>query len=70
MKRKKDLYHYIHLLKEMMFRSHANKTDFHKKCSALGLTLKVRVFGTRKWPIALARKLGSMLLTCNNIRPD
>ena len=54
----------------MMFRSHANKTDFHKKCSALGLTLKVRVFGTRKWPIALARKLGSMLLTCNNIRPD
>ena len=70
MKRNKDLYHYIHLLKEMMFRSHANKTDFHKKRSALGLTLKVRVFGTRKWPIALARKLGFMLLTCNDIRPD
>ena len=70
MKRNKDFYHYIHLLKEMIFRPHANKTDFHKKCSALGLTLKVRVFGTRKWPRALALKLGSMLLTCNNISPD
>ena len=66
----KDFYHYIHLLKEMIFRCHVNKTDFPKKCSALGLTLKVRVFGTRKWPIALARKLGSMLLTCNNLSPD
>ena len=25
--------------------------DFHKKGCALGLILKVRVFGTRKWPI-------------------
>ena len=47
--------------------SHANKTHFHKKCCALGLTLKVRVFRAWKWPIALTRKLGSMLLTCNNI---
>jgi len=70
MKRNKDFYHYIHLLKEMIFRSHANKTDFHKKSSALGLALKVKVFGTGKWPIALARKLGSLLLTCNNISPD
>ena len=54
----------------MIFRSQANKTHFHEKCCALSLTLKVRVFGTRKWPIALARKLGSMLLTCNNISPD
>ena len=30
---------------------HANKTHFHKKGCALGLILKVRVFGTRKWPI-------------------
>ena len=37
---------------EMIFHSHANKTHFHKKGCALGLILKVRVFGTRKWPIA------------------
>ena len=31
---------------EMIFNSHANKTHFHKKGCALGLILKVRVFGT------------------------
>ena len=36
---------------EMIFHSHANKTLFHKKGCAHGLILKVRVFGTRKWPI-------------------
>ena len=36
---------------EMIFHSHANKTHFHMKGCARGLTLKVRVFGTRKWPI-------------------
>ena len=36
---------------EIIFHSHANKTHFHKKSCALGLILKVRVFGTRKWPI-------------------
>ena len=36
----------------MIFHSHANKTHFYKKACALGLILKVRVFGTRKWPIA------------------
>ena len=35
----------------MIFHSHANKTHFHKKGCALGLILKVRVFGPRKWPI-------------------
>ena len=35
----------------MIFYSHANKTHFHKKGCALGLILKVRVFGDRKWPI-------------------
>ena len=38
---------------EMIFHSHANKTHFHKKGCALGLILKVRVFGTQKWPIVL-----------------
>ena len=37
----------------MFFHSHANITHFHKKGCALGLILKVRVFGTRKWPIVL-----------------
>ena len=35
----------------MIFYSHANKTRFHKKVLALSLVLKVRIFGTRKWPI-------------------
>ena len=32
---------------------HANKTHFHKKGSALGLVLRVRVFGSRKWLIKI-----------------
>ena len=35
---------------EMSFHSHASKIHFHNKGCALGLILKVRVFGTRKWP--------------------
>ena len=35
----------------MIFHSHANKTQFHKKGCALGLILKVRICGTWKWPI-------------------
>ena len=38
---------------EMIFHSHANKTHFHKRGCAFSLILKVRVFGTRKWPIIL-----------------
>ena len=37
---------------EIIFDSHTNKTHFHKKGCAPSLILKVRVFGTRKWPIA------------------
>ena len=33
---------------EMMFHSHSNKTYFQKKSCALGIILKVRVFGSRK----------------------
>ena len=36
---------------EIIFHSHANKTHFHKKDCAPSVILKVRVFGTRKWPI-------------------
>ena len=36
---------------EIIFHSHANKTHLHKKGCAPSLILKVRVFGTRKWPI-------------------
>ena len=31
--------------------SDANKTHFHKKSCAFGLILKVKVFGTWKWPV-------------------
>ena len=44
---------------EMIFHSHANKTHFHKKGCALGLILKVRVLGTRKWPVSLAYSAGN-----------
>ena len=37
--------------RERIFHSHANKTHFYRKGCALGLFLKVRGFGTRKWPI-------------------
>ena len=42
---------------EIIFHSHANKTHFHKKCYAPSFILKVRVFGTRKWPIRELRGL-------------
>ena len=38
---------------EIIFHSQANKTHFHKKGCAPKLILKVRVFGTRKWPITV-----------------
>ena len=38
---------------EIIFHSHTNKTRFHKKGCAPSLILKVRIFGTRKWPIIL-----------------
>ena len=44
---------------EMIFHSHANKTLFHNKSCALGLILKVRVFGTRKRPNSFCLKLNS-----------
>ena len=36
---------------KIIFHSHANKTHFQRKGCALGLVLKVKVFGTRKWLI-------------------
>ena len=36
---------------KVIFLCHANKTHFLKKGFVLGLVLKVRVFGTQKWPI-------------------
>ena len=38
---------------EIIFHSYANTTHFHKKGCSLGLILKVRVFGTRTWPVSL-----------------
>ena len=44
-------------VQEMIFHSHANKTHIHKKGCALGLILKVGVFGTRKLPILVIDRL-------------
>ena len=38
---------------KMIFNYDANKTHFHNKDFALSLVLKVKFFGTRKWPISL-----------------
>ena len=42
---------------EIIFHSHANKTHFHNKGCAPSLILKVRVFGTGKWPIVCVKAL-------------
>ena len=41
---------------KMIFNYDANKTHFHNKGFALSLVLKVRFFGTRKWPIKMKRE--------------
>ena len=41
---------------EMSFNYDANKTHFHNKGFALSLVLKVKLFGTRKWPIKFKLK--------------
>ena len=48
---------------EIIFHSHANKTHLYKNGCAPSLILKVRVFGTRKWPIQLAVRVGLALGT-------
>ena len=47
---------------EMIFHPHANKTHFHKKGWALGLILKVGVFGTRKSLTGISLKCSSAFL--------
>ena len=39
---------------KMIFNYYANISHFHDKGFALSLVLKVRFFGTRKWPIPLS----------------
>ena len=43
---------------KMIFNYDANKTHFHNKGFALNLVLKVRFFGTRKWPIGMPNNEG------------
>ena len=40
---------------KMIFHYDTNKSHFHNKGFALSLVLKVRFFGTRKWPIPQAK---------------
>ena len=49
---------------KMMFHSRANKTHFHKKGCALRLILKVRVFGTQKWPLVRDSKTVTYTVPC------
>ena len=48
---------------KMIFNYHANKTHFHNKGFALSLVLKVRFFGTRKWPIYIKEPRSMTSLT-------
>ena len=50
---------------EIIFHSHANKAHFHKKGCAPGLILKVRMFGTLKWPIKVIQPTKRLVLTIN-----
>ena len=47
---------------EMSFNYDANKTHFHNKGFALSLVLKVKLFGTRKWPITFKAIHGQALV--------
>ena len=44
---------------KIIFNYDANKTHFHNKGLALSLVLKVRFFGTRKWPLVKFMKTTS-----------
>ena len=47
-----------------------NKTHFHKKGCAPSLNLKVRVFGTRKWPIKMEIESDQRLLSHGKNLPN
>ena len=49
---------------KMIFNYDANKTHFHNKDFALRLVLKVRFFGTWKWPIG---SIGARLKSASTI---
>ena len=60
---------------KMTFYSHANETHYRKKGFALSLGLKMRVFGTRKWPVcrlspsnSVSRSNVASVYTAENIR--
>ena len=52
---------------KMIFNYYANISHFHNKGFALSLVLKVRFFGTRKWPI-LVRILSKYGVRSNRAR--
>ena len=54
------------LIWKCFFHSDASKTPFHKIGCALGLILKVRVFGTRKWPIAFEEEFCGLPSACGS----
>ena len=50
----------------MTFYCHENKSPFHKKGLALSLVLKVKIFGTCKWPIVKAAPFDTCTTTRGN----
>ena len=49
---------------KMIFNYDANKTHFHNKDFAFSLVLKVKCFGTRKWPIGEKGSVSRRFLCC------
>ena len=55
------------LIRKKLFCSHANKTHFHKKGFSLSFALKVRVFGTRIWPIKVRVREDCLIVSRNGM---
>ena len=53
---------------KMIFNYDANKTHFHNKGFALSLVLKVRVSGTRKWPILTLGAIFTNIQCSSNLK--
>jgi len=54
-------------IRKELFCSHANETNFHKKGFSLSFTLKVRVFGTRIWPIKVRVRKDCLIVSRNGM---
>ena len=55
------------LIRKELFCSRANTTHFHKKGFSLNFAFKVRVFGTRMWPIKVRVREDCLIVSRNEM---